>query len=218
MALADDELIDIDCQCTRESDPLFANFRADISCFTLKKFLEHGLTKDQLLEFQKQYPIIYPWDENYDFYRFDVNRRFNIFPWMLIMATEDKDLLFGLELAKKHKIPLSLRSGSHSFEAFSLVQGIVIDQSRRKRLWLNKKCKTFTAESGTLLGPLASELFKYNLFEPSGTCANNGLFGMTLGGGIGFTSRFYGLTCDNLLELDIILANGKKITVNSQGT
>jgi len=210
------EIVNINRQCSPHANPLFSQFRADISCFTLKKFREHGLSKDELLNFQKLYPILYPWDENYDFLRFDVNRRFNIFPWMIIMATTDKDVLFGLELAKKHKIPLALRSGSHSFEGYSLVQGIVIDQSRRKKVWLNQKCKQFTAETGTLLGPLAVKLFKHHLFEPSGTCANNGLCGLTLGGGIGFTSRAYGLTCDNLLELEMILANGKKITVNEK--
>lgn len=216
MLSSDNEIVNINCQCKPDANPLFAEFRADISCFTLRKFLERGLTKEQLLEFQKDYPIIYPWDENYDFFRFDVNRRFNVFPWMIITAENDKDILFGLELAKKHKIPLSLRSGSHSFEGFSLVEGIIIDQSKRKTVWINKQCRTFSAESGTLLGPLAVELYKYKLFEPSGTCANNGLFGLTLGGGIGFTSKTYGLTCDNLLELEMILASGQKVTVNDK--
>src|SRR5581483_7310145 len=160
-----EEIINIDCQCNPEANPLFADFRADISCLALKKFQEHGLSKDELLNFQKLYPILYPWDKNYDFYRLNVNRRFNIFPWLIIMAEEDKDVLFGLELAKNHKIPISIRSGSHSFEAYSLVEGIIIDQSKRKTLKLDKKCRTFTAESGTLLGPLAVELSKYNLFE-----------------------------------------------------
>ncbi len=208
--------INICKQCNIAANPIYANFRADVSCSVLDKLKAKGLTEKKLAKYQKCFPLIYPWDIDYDIYRQDVNRRFNVFPYMIMMACSEEDVLFAFKLVKRYKIPLALRSGSHNFEGYSLVEGIILDQSRRKHVSIDTCTKTFTAEAGVLLGPLALELFKYHLVEPSGTCANNGLFGLTLGGGIGFLSRKYGLTCDSLLEFKMILANGESVTVNHQ--
>lgn len=208
--------VDIRSQCGPDANPLFAEFRADISCFSLDKFRAHGLSPAELKEIGTRYPIVYPWCTTFDIFRQDVNRRFNIFPLAIMLAKTVDDVEFAFRLARKHRIVFSLRSGSHNFEGYSLSDGIVIDQSRRRKVRLDVCNRTFVAEPGTLLGPLADFLYKEKLVEPSGTCANNGLVGLTLGGGIGFLSRKFGLTCDSLLELEMILANGEKVTVNEK--
>lgn len=203
-------------QCGPNADPLFAKYLFDISCLTLNSLSNLGVTLKDLLKLQALIPVIYPWDEGYDKYRQDYNRYFNIFPWMIVMANTKKDVKIAFNWAKHNKVPLCMRSGGHSYEAFSLCNGMVIDQSRRKEIKVNPKHNTAKVSSGVLIGPLSYELAKYNLALPAGTCPNVGVTGLTLGGGLGFLTRKYGLTCDNLLELKIITADGKTRTANRE--
>ena len=107
------------------------------------------------------------------------------------------------------------RSGAHSSSGFSLCEGMVIDQRFRTKICVNIKTNQAAVEAGVLLGPLSAELGKLGLALPSGSCPNNGSCGLTLGGGIGFLTRKFGVTSDSLLELRTILANGEMVTANN---
>jgi hypothetical protein len=203
-------------------DPLDAKFRDDISYIALVKFSQLGITRDQLEDFQnKVNTVYYPWNKGYNSLRFDVNRRFNVFPLIILMAETLDDVKNGFNFSIKYKIELSIRSGAHNNEGYSLCSGIIIDQSRRNNVRVNihdvKKKKTqirVEIEAGAVIGNVIQELDKYNLAISSGTCPNVGISGLTLGGGFGFLMRKYGITSDNLVELDMILADGSFITVN----
>lgn len=200
------------CQCLPNADPLFDDFRDDIICETLRQFQLHGLKYKDLVEFSELVPTIYAWNERYDTLRQNVNRRFVVFPWVIVMAETVKHVKKSVKWAVRYNIPLATRSGSHCFEPYSLVQGIVIDQSSRQGIRVGSKAALI--EAGVLLGPMAVELEKYNVAVVAGTCPNNGFSGFTLGGGIGLLLRKYGLGSDNVVAFQIVLANGKCIVAD----
>ena len=201
-------------QCQPNSDVLLDNFRNDISCQVLNKFKSKGVSLQHLIDLQLVIPIIYPWNDDYDKLRYNVNRRFVVFPWAIALCKSTKEVSILVEWCYKREIPIIARSGSHCFENFSLIDGMIIDQSKRIDLQVIEKDNIAIVESGCLLGPTQLELSKYNLALVSGTCGNNGISGLTLGGGIGLLVRKYGLTSDNLLEAEVVLYDGKVIRVN----
>lgn len=202
-------------QCRKDADILLDNFRNNTSCEVLKQFKAKGVSLQNLLDLQMVIPIIYPWDKGYEELQFNVNRRFVLFPWGIVMAQTTKHVEIALEWCYKRKIQIALRSGSHCFENFSLTNnGIVIDQSRRTNISI--KDNIAVVESGVLQGRLQLELSKHNLAFVGGTCATVAASGLSLGGGIGFLARKYGLASDNLLEAEIVLYNGDVIRVNSK--
>lgn len=71
-------------------------------------------------------------------------------------------------------------------------------------------------ETGALLGPTVNQLSQGDIAIPLGTCVTNGIAGLTLGGGIGFMVREYGLTLDSVLKFKIVLANGKQTTASAR--
>lgn len=202
-------------QCGPRADPLFAKYSFDIICLAYNTFLQKGLTLPRLLKFQEHVPTIYPWNIQYDSLRQDVNRRFNIFPLMIVLAKTDQDVIRALKFARKYNIMICMRSGAHSYEGFSLCDGMVIDQRLRTKICLNESKDLVTLEAGVLLGPLAFDLFKCHRFLQAGTCPNNGATGLILGGGIGFATRKYGVTSDSLREVKMVLASGELVTANA---
>ena len=200
--------------CKHKHDILFTQFRNDIAAEAVDRFARLGLKMDKLKHWQKQYPFIYPWNSEYDYYRTNVNRRFVVFPLIIAMCEKDCDVVKALAIAQKYKIPLSVRGGSHCMEGYSLIDGIVIDQSRRTKVSVHSG-NIVEVEPGVLLGPMIYKLTKYNLIIPCGSCPNVCAAGLTLGGGLGFLTHMYGYTSDNLIGAKVLLANGKMVTCNT---
>jgi hypothetical protein len=205
-----------------KEEPVDAKFRDDISYIALVKLANLGVKKTTLERFQTNVKkVYYPWNAGYNSLRLNVNRHFNVFPLIILMAESLEDIKRGFKFAKKHKIQLSIRAGAHNNEGYSLCSGIVIDQSKLNKVSVNlddiqsNKLKIkVTVEAGAVLGHVIKELSEYKLAISSGTCPNVGISGLTLGGGVGFLMRKYGITSDNLIELKIILADGSHVKVN----
>jgi FAD/FMN-containing dehydrogenase len=200
-------------QAKPDFDPLLDKFRCDTTVAVLRRFEQHGVTLEQLLELQKEMPIVYPWDHCYDTLRMDVNRRFVLFPMAIALPETEEQVVRIFKWARCHKIHVTPRSGSHDFEGFSLSSFIIIDQSRRTKVRIEES--TVILEAGTLIGPLQLELSKHNLAMVAGTCPNNGM-GLILGGGIGFLERKYGAASDNLLSAKVLIADGSLVTANKK--
>ena len=204
----------INDQCNPNSDPLFQDFRYGVICDAKEEFKKRNISNSKLLKWKILFSAIFPWDEQYEILRQNVNKRFILYPWVIAMCKNKRQVDKSFKNAIKYDIPICLRGGAHSYEPYSLCDGMVIDQSRRTGIKINKN--SVTIEPGALNGPTAYELSKKGLAFPTGTCANVGICGLLLGGGLGFLGRKYGLTCDNLLEFNIIIANGKEIIVNEK--
>jgi FAD/FMN-containing dehydrogenase len=204
-----------------DENPLDAKYQEDVSYIAFQKLINYGLSKDDLKKFQKEVKeVIYPWDIKYNTFRINVNRRFNVFPLIIVVAETAEDVRKAFLLAKKYKIEFRIRSGAHNNEGYSLCSGMVIDQSRRKKIIVNKddlknkrKHVRVTIESGVDNGEMTQALSKYGLFVPQGTCPNVNVIPLA-SVGVGFTMRRYSLSCDNVLEIDMILADGSYVKVD----
>lgn len=201
---------DIVEQCA--GDVLLAEFQSDVICQDYQIFLSKGLTLKDLDRIQRRLPFVYSWNIEYDTVRTIVNRRFVVFPLIISMTETKKDVVESFEFARQYDIDIRLRGGSHNAVGYCLVtDGMIIDQSRRRCIKVDRCNRTFKAKPGVLLGPLIERLYDDHLIYSSGDCPNNGLVGYALGGGIGMVSRKYGLGCDSLLEAKVLLASGEVV-------
>ncbi|CAI6336957.1 unnamed protein product [Periconia digitata] len=126
------------------------------------------------------------------------------------------DITSALSFIRTQKIPFVVRGGGHSTSSSSsITDGIVIDLSLMRRVTVFPDSKTIRAEGGTLWVDVDEEAAKYDLATVGGTVNHTGVGGLTLGGGYGFLTGKYGLTIDNLLEVDIVLASGEQVTASA---
>lgn len=151
----------------------------------------------------------------YDEARQNYNGRFNKFPKIIVYCEVAQDVVNAILWVRKYRLPFRIRDGGHSYEAFSLVNGgLIIDVSRLQNLKINKEDGTAQIGAGVRLLPLYEALWNQRVTIPCGTCPTVGISGLTLGGGYGFLSRLLGMTCDNLLEAELVTAQGKIIRAN----
>lgn len=148
----------------------------------------------------------------YDEARKNYNARFNKFPLAIVYCDVTRDVVNAIRWVRKHRLPFRIRGGGHSYEAFSLVDGgLVIDVSRMLKLQINKESRTAEVGAGFRSQQLYEALWNQGVTIPSGTCPTVGISGITLGGGHGLLSRLLGMTCDNLLEVEMVTAQGEII-------
>lgn len=178
-----------------------------------------GVSSDELLSLKRLVTqVVYPFSPEYNFYRLNYNHLFNYYPVAIVRAHRVKDIVNTIKFCRKNNLPIRARSGAHAYEPASLVNfGVIIDQRPRdKIISINKKKQTARIEAGALLGPLINTLSEKNINIPFGTCCTNGMAGLTLGGGIGFSLRQFGLTSDVVKDFKIVLANGDVIHANKK--
>ena len=135
-------------------------------------------------------------------------------PLAIIKPENKRDIIKVLEYAKQQNLNISIKNGGHGASGNSLIDnGLVIDLSNFKACFIEGNGESVTAQAGLLI----HELNEYLRIEapdkgvPVGTCPFVGLAGLTLGGGIGFLSRKYGLTCDSVNYFIIITGDGKML-------
>ncbi len=148
-------------------------------------------------------------DEAYETYNQGFNKRLHFLPKYIALCYTEKGIQFAVHKAKTEGLPIAVKSGGHSFEGFSSNNGgMVINLSQMKQItWLSDN--EVLMEPGVLLQEIHAALFPKNKLLPAGSCGTVGIAGLTLGGGYGFFSRKYGLTCDSLLQVRLIAADGK---------
>lgn len=150
-------------------------------------------------------------DPEYEQARINNNLNPPKFPKKIVFCQEVGDVLNALKWVRENHIPFRVRSGRHSYENFSLVNdGLIIDVSEMCNIQVDLETMTATIEAGANLGQVYNKLWKYGTTIPGGTESSVGLAGLTLGGGIGMLTRNFGLTCDNLLEIEMVRACGHK--------
>lgn len=151
----------------------------------------------------------------YDEARKNYNGYFNKFPLIIVYCKSERDVVNAILWVRKHRLPFRIRSGGHSYEAFSLVDGgLVIDVSCLLKLRIDPDNCTVQVGAGYRLLPLYEALWNHGVAIPGGTCPTVGISGLTLGGGYGLLSRLLGMACDNLLEVEMVTAQGRIICAN----
>ena len=131
---------------------------------------------------------------------------------MIARCTGVADIRCALAFARRTGLPVAVRGGGHSFPGHSTCDGgILIDLALLKGIRVDPVRRTARAQAGVLLGELDRETQAFGLATPSGIVTHTGLAGLTLGGGIGWLMRKYGLSIDNLISVDVVTAEGELV-------
>ncbi|MEV8534247.1 FAD-binding oxidoreductase [Streptomyces sp. NPDC051211] len=153
--------------------------------------------------------LVQPGDPTYDEDRKVWNGSVDRSPALIAYCTGVADVIDAVRFAAEDGRPVAVRSGGHSFPGQSVCDdGIVIDLSPMRGIRVDPQGRTARAQAGVLLGELDRETQAFGLAVPCGIVTHTGLAGLTLGGGIGWLMRKYGLTIDQLLSVDLVTADG----------
>lgn len=161
--------------------------------------------------------IILPTDPAYDQSRKVYNAMINKHPAVIIKCVDVADVITAVKFANENKLLVAVRGGGHNGGGLGICDdGMVIDLSGIKYVRVNASDKTVRVGGGNTLGEVDHATHVFGLAIPAGIVSTTGIGGLTLGGGIGYLSRNFGLTIDNLLEADMVLADGSFVTVNDK--
>lgn len=145
------------------------------------------------------------------------NTRFDhILPQGVAYCATPADVQTCLAFVRRFNLPVTARSGGHSYAGYSTTTGLLLDVSRLNRVSVNASAGTATIGGGAHLIDVYTVLAQDGLVIPAGSCPTVGIAGLTLGGGVGVLGRKFGLTCDNLLSAQLVLADGNLITCDQQ--
>jgi len=154
--------------------------------------------------------LVRPGDSTYDEHRHIWNGSIDRHPALIARCAGVADVIGAVKLARKTGLEVAVRGGGHSFPGLSTCDGgMVIDLSPLKGVRVDPEARTARAQAGVLLGELDRETQAFGLAVPSGIVTHTGMAGLTLGGGIGWLMRKFGLTIDQLLAVDLITAEGE---------
>ena len=135
-------------------------------------------------------------------------------PNIVVFCESHEDVLRGLQICKEYKLRAICRSGGHSTAGYSSDRGVIIDVSRMNKVCIDAANKTMIVHAGATAGKISKELDKYQLHVTSGGCGTVGIAGYMQGGGYGYTAREFGMNCDNVLSVTVMLANGCIVVAN----
>lgn len=136
-------------------------------------------------------------------------------PQAIAYVASPADVATAIAFGRDHNAALAIRAGGHCYGGWSTGSGLVIDVSLLSEVAFDPSAMTVTAGAGTRLIDFYAGMAPHGVAVPGGSCPTVGLAGLTLGGGVGVLSRKLGLTCDNLLEADMVLATGAQVTANA---
>jgi FAD/FMN-containing dehydrogenase len=154
--------------------------------------------------------LLLPADAPYEQARKMWNGSFDRHPALIARCISAADVVQCVNFARNSGVLTAVRGGGHSISGQSVCDGgLVIDLSGMKAIRIDPVAKTAQAQPGVLLGELDREAQAFGLITTLGTASDTGIAGLTLGGGLGRLARRYGFSCDNLLSVDIVTADGK---------
>src|SRR6266568_7134216 len=160
-------------------------------------------------------PVIRQSDADYDTVRSLYNGMIDKSPLMIARCTDVADVVTAVNFARQNDLQVAIRGGGHNGPGLSSVDdGLMIDMSMIKGVRVNPTAGTVRVGPGCTQGDVDHATHVYGLAVPAGIVSTTGIAGLTLGGGTGYLTRKHGLTIDNLLEADLVLADGSFVTAN----
>ena len=138
-------------------------------------------------------------------------------PGLILRCTSTADVVAAVNVAREHGLPPSVRCGGHNVAGKGMSEGgLTIDLSGLREVTVDPERKLVHAGGGCLLGTVDAATAPPALVVPAGIMSETGVAGLALGGGIGWFSRKHGLTCDQFVSLELVLASGEVIEVSAE--
>ena len=164
---------------------------------------------------QLQGKTVLPSDADYNETRKVYNAMIDKHPGMIVMCADVADVIAAVNFGRDNNLLIAVRGGGHNGGGLGLCNdGLVIDLSGLKFVRVDSSDDTVRVGGGNILHEVDHATHPFGLAIPAGMVSSTGVGGLTLGGGVGYLTRKYGLTIDNLLEADMVLADGSVLTVN----
>jgi FAD/FMN-containing dehydrogenase len=158
---------------------------------------------------------IQPDDAGYDAARMVYNAMIDKYPALIVRAQDVADVIATVNFAREQGLLLAVRGGGHSGPGLGTVdEGLVLDLGAMNGIRVDPAARTARVDGGALLSDLHHATEPFGLALPSGIISTTGVGGITLGGGIGHLTRQMGLTIDNVLEADVVLADGSFVSAS----
>jgi FAD/FMN-containing dehydrogenase len=159
--------------------------------------------------------LIGPDDPGYDEAREVYNAMIDRRPRLIARCTNAADVIAAVNHGREAGITLAVRGGGHNAGGLGVADdALVIDLSRMRGVHVDPERRTVRAEGGAQLGDIDHAAHPFGLAVPGGIISTTGVAGLTLGGGLGYLSRRHGLSIDNLLSVDLVLADGSFVTAS----
>ncbi len=161
--------------------------------------------------------VIAPGDPEYDEARAVFYGGIDRYPAVIIRAKDAEDVSGVISLARETGLELAVRSGGHSVPGHSVSEGgIVLDLSEMRALQIDTEERTAWAEAGLTTGEYTAAASEHSLATGFGDTGSVGIGGLTLGGGVGYLVRKYGLTIDDLLAAEVVTADGQHLHIDEK--
>lgn len=157
-----------------------------------------------------------PDDPGYDRARTVYNAMIDRRPALVARCTAPEDVSSVVGFARDHGLPLAVRGGGHHGAGLGVCDdGVVLDLAPLKDVEVDPKARTARVGGGCVWGEVDRATHEHGLATPAGIVSTTGVGGLTLGGGLGHLTRAHGLTVDNLLEADLVLASGDQVRASA---
>jgi hypothetical protein len=161
--------------------------------------------------------VIRPDDPSYESARQVYNAMIDRRPALIARCANVADVIDAVNFGRENRLTVAIRGGGHNGGGLGTCDdGLVIDLSPMRGVRVDPAARTVRVEGGCTWGDVDHATHAFGLATPSGIISTTGVGGLTLGGGLGNLTRACGLTIDNLLEADVVLADGRLVTANER--
>jgi len=198
-------------------------------CEALSEFAAHNVSAAELLSLSAQFDVVFLWSLAYGNVRTTFNARFIRFPLAIVFPRTVNEVVFWVNFVRDNNFSVSIRSGNNCYESFSIDNEIVIDltflalqpsspralvQKTNQQFQLDLRSNLVDVAPAVRLGVLYTALAQSGVTVAAGQCSPVCLGGLVGTGGVGFSTRAFGYVCDQLMEVECVLANGSVVVAN----